>query len=444
MSKNQETNHKSFYTILGKIGDILLWPVLIISLFSSFFMLVQKKQNKITSIFGYSFVNVLSGSMVDEGFKIGDTVITHKCNERNVQIGDIIAFYYASSTKSPSASDMHLVVEYKNYDYKELAKNEEDNIYRTEIQISDYPKINDKSAEYIKKAQDDKAKVYFHQVVAIYIDDEGNMFFKTKGSNNSTADTPLTRGDLIVGKYVTTPVFIRRAVSFCASPLGMIVLVCFPLSMLVLMQCLSLIEQVSIIALEKKLLSGELSYKDEEIKKNLSSNQIESYNKVYYYYITPDEQKPEVKEFLWGDLLNVKIPSDKQLIDLARLNNSLTKLESSDLAYWNEWIEKSKGIEKKKLIQYKNKLFMPKIDNNISQKTNSLREQDSKTLSNKKQELENKQNQVKHKLNINNKTQINEVNNTIINNQIGGVNSNQSISKNSNNTIAKKIPPKKK
>ena len=122
MSKNQESNHKSFYAILGKIGDILLWPVLIISLFSSFFMLVQKKQNKITSIFGYSFVNVLSGSMVDEGFKIGDTVITHRCDERNVELGDIIAFYYTSSTKSPSASDMHLVVEYKNYDYKEIVK----------------------------------------------------------------------------------------------------------------------------------------------------------------------------------------------------------------------------------------------------------------------------------------------------------------------------------
>lgn len=435
MSKNQESNHKSFYAILGKIGDILLWPVLIISLFSSFFMLVQKKQNKITSIFGYSFVNVLSGSMVDEGFKIGDTVITHRCDERNVELGDIIAFYYTSSTKSPSASDMHLVVEYKNYDYKEIVKNEEDNIYRTEIQITNYPKINDKSAEYIKKAQDDKAKVYFHQVVAIYIDDEGNLFFKTKGSNNSTADTPLTRGDLIVGKYVTTPVFVRRAVSFCASPLGMIILVCFPLSMLVLMQCLSLIEQVSIIALEKKLLSGELSYKDEDIKKNLTCNQIESYNKVYYYYITPDEQKSEVKEFLWGDLLNAKIPTDKQLIELARLNSSLTKLESSDLAYWNEWIEKSKGIEKKKLIQYKNKLFMPKIDNNISKDTVSLKEQDNKTLSTQKQESENTQNQAKHNLNINNQKQ---------SNQKDGVNNNQSISKDSKNTTIKKIPPKKK
>lgn len=434
MSKNQESNHKSFYAILGKIGDILLWPVLIISLFSSFFMLVQKKQNKITSIFGYSFVNVLSGSMVDEGFKIGDTVITHRCDERNVELGDIIAFYYTSSTKSPSASDMHLVVEYKNYDYKEIVKNEEDNIYRTEIQITNYPKINDKSAEYIKKAQDDKAKVYFHQVVAIYIDDEGNLFFKTKGSNNSTADTPLTRGDLIVGKYVTTPVFVRRAVSFCASPLGMIILVCFPLSMLVLMQCLSLIEQVSIIALEKKLLSGELSYKDEDIKKNLTCNQIESYNKVYYYYITPDEQKSEVKEFLWGDLLNAKIPTDKQLIELARLNSSLTKLESSDLAYWNEWIEKSKGIEKKKLIQYKNKLFMPKIDNNISKDAVSLKEQDNKTLSTQKQESVNTQNQAKHNLNINNQKQSNQKN---------GVNNNQSISKDSKNTTIKKIPPKK-
>ena len=401
-------------------------------------MLVQKKQNKVTSIFGYSFVNVLSGSMLDEGFKIYDTVLTHKCNERDVQLGDIIAFYYTSSTKSASASDIHLVIEYKNYDYKEIAKNDEENIYRTEIQISDYPKTNDKSSEYLEKAQKDKAKVYFHQVVAIYVDDEGNLFFKTKGSNNSTADTPLTRGDLIVGKYVTTPIFVRRAVSFCASSLGMIILVCFPLSMLVLMQCLSLIEQVSIIALEKKLLSGELSYKDEDIKKNLSSNQIESYNKVYYYFITPDEQKQEVKEFLWGDLLNVKIPNDKQLIELARLKNSLTKLETSDLAYWNEWIENSKGIEKKKLIQYKNKLFMPKISETSINDAKTPSTQNNNNIDVKNQKVENASTESTTNL---------TKDNMIIINQTDGkesINQKLNVDNNSNKTNIKKMPPKKK
>ena len=32
-------------------------------------------------------------------------------------------------------------------------------------------------------------------------------------------------GELIVGKYVTTPKFIRGSISFCASTLGMIILV---------------------------------------------------------------------------------------------------------------------------------------------------------------------------------------------------------------------------
>ena len=357
MSKNSEKQQKSFYYILGKIGDILLWPILVISLFSSFFMLVQKKQNKVTSFFGYSFVNVLSGSMVNEGFKIGDTVLTKRQNERNVNLGDIIAFYYSSDTKSPSA--LTLVVEFRDYKYP--IDTSEDNINNTGVNIDEIPKINDKSAEYLKKAQENKAKVYFHRVVAIYIDSEGNLFFKTKGSNNGTADTYLTRGDLVVGKYVTTPIFVRRAVSFCASPLGMIILVCFPLSMLVLMQCLSLIDQISVISLEKKLISGELSYKDEEIKKSLKGNQIELYNKVYYYYITPDDQKEEVKQYLWGDILNMPVLNDKQRIELALLNNSLFKLQKSDLAYWNEWIENAKGSDKRKLVMYKNQLFKNKL-----------------------------------------------------------------------------------
>lgn len=355
MSKNQEVKHKSFYSILGKIGDILLWPVLIISLFSSFFMLVQKKQNKVTSIFGYSFVNVLSGSMVNSGFLINDTVMVKSINERDIKLGDVIAFYYTYENKSSADSDMHLVIEYKNPSYP--ISLEDDNIYKTDINVDDYVKTEDKKEEYLKKAQDSKSKVYFHQVVAIYVNNAGEMFFKTKGSSNNSSDTYLIRGDVVVGRYVTTPVVVRRVVSFCASPIGMILLVCFPLSMLVLMQSLSLIEQISIIELEKKLMSGKLSYTDDDIVKGLKPDQIELYNKVYFYYVTPEEQKPEVKNFLWGDVLNKEELTDKQLIEKVIIEDSIKKLEKSDNAYWNAWIENSKGANKRKLLQYKNKLL---------------------------------------------------------------------------------------
>ena len=100
MAKYKNGKKVTFYSLIGKIGDFLLWPIMLISLFSSFFMLVQKKQNKVTSIFGFSLVNVLSGSMEDEGFLKNDTVLTKNVNERDIQLGDIIAIYYQTSTIS--------------------------------------------------------------------------------------------------------------------------------------------------------------------------------------------------------------------------------------------------------------------------------------------------------------------------------------------------------
>lgn len=360
MTKTKNGKKLSFYTIMGKIGDILLWPVLVISLFSSFFMLVQRKQNKVTSFFGYSFVNVLSGSMANDGFKIGDTVIVKKVNERDVKLGDIIAFYYSTSTKSATDSDIRFVTYYNDPTYP--IKNDEDNITINEsIDLSLITKKEDKSKEYLKIAQESKAKVYFHRVVGIYVDNDGNLFFKTKGSNNNTSDIPLTRGDLVVGEYVNTPIVVRRAVSFCASSLGMVLLVCIPLSMLVLMQCLSLIEQISVINLEKQLISGQLSYKDEIIQKELPGNLVEVHNQVYYYFITPKEEREEVKNYLWGDLKNADGLSNKKLKQLALVTSACAKLETSDVAYWDEWISNTNGGTKKQLTNYKNKLIMDKL-----------------------------------------------------------------------------------
>ncbi len=357
MSKIEKTHKVSFYAIIGKIGDILLWPVLIVAFCSSFFMLVQRQQNKVTSFLGYSFCNVLSKSMENDGFYKGDTVIVKNVNEKDVKLGDIIAFY-SHSNKHESDSNIHLVVKYINSSFP--LDNDSSNI-KKELDISSIEKTKDNREQNLKKAQDAKASVIFHTVVGIFVDNDGNVFYKTKGSSNGSSDSTLAPSDLVVGKYINTPVFFRRAVSYCASPIGMIILVCLPLSLLVLMQCLSLIEQISIISLEKKLISGQLSYKDEEIKKDLPGSIIELYNKVYYYFMAPDEEKEEVKNYLWGDLYNNISLKPSQAKELALVNYSINILKNSGEAYWDYWIENTKGSIRKKLLKLKNEVDLKKL-----------------------------------------------------------------------------------
>ena len=363
MAKYKNGKKVTMYTILGKIGDFLLWPIMVVALFSSFFMLVQRQQNKVTSVFGFSFVNVLSGSMKDEGFEIRDTVITKQVSERDIQLGDIIAFYYQSSTKPTGTT--HLILGYNYSSGKHVDYSEENIKYgeygQTIAEISanlkQIPKTDTQGPEMLKTAQEKKAKIYFHRVIGIYIDDAGTIFYKTKGSNNSTADSPYARGDLLVGKYVHTPQVVRKAVSFCASTTGMIILVCFPLSLLVLMQCMSLIDQVSIISIE-------IPFEDETVQKDLTGSQMEIYNKVYYYYITPIEKRPIVKDYLWKDLYSTLVLPEKKKQELELVNSSLKLIETSDEAYWNEWINNTKGSVQKNLIKLRDKC-LEKEDNEV-------------------------------------------------------------------------------
>ncbi len=387
MSMTKYKKKISFYSLLGKIGDILLWPVLVIALFSSFFMLVQRKQNKTVSIFGYSMCTVLSGSMTNDGFQKGDTIIVKKTSEKDIKLGDKIAFY-KSTDKNAYDSDIHLIIRYRNSSYP--LSNEDNFDYGLKdgqpIDISSIAKKYDKSAEYLQKAYEDKMPIIFHTVIGIYYDDDGNIYYKSKGSSNGTADGSLVRGDLLVGRYVNTPVAFRRVASFCGSPLGMIVLVCLPLSLLVLMQSLSIIEQVSIINLEKKLLCGQLSYKDDDIKKDLPGYLVEIYNKVYYYYITPNDEKDAVKEYLWKNLFSSNKLNKNDQKELNLVIESIKKLENSKEDYWNVWIDNYKGSTKKYLIKYKNEVLNNNVKDNI-ENTNKI----IKTVSKKEmtQELNN-------------------------------------------------------
>ena len=272
MAKNQDKKHKfSFYWLCGKIGDILFIPIIVISLFSSISMLIQKKQNKPTSFFGYSMVNVLSTSMTDAGFIKGDTVITVKSNVKDIELGDVIAFYnYRDSLDS--STKKNVIVRYKYQDGKKevdiSAENIEGDVLTKDEFISSLVKVKREKEKSVEDAQKAKSSVYFHMVIGIYNDDYGNVFFKTKGTNNASSDNYI-RSDFVVGKYVHTPRVFRDIMSFCGSARGMIILVCLPLSILVLLQCFSLIKQIEVMNIEKQLISGKKHFNDEEIKKTL-------------------------------------------------------------------------------------------------------------------------------------------------------------------------------
>ena len=312
---------KTFYTILGIISDAIIIPVIIISLFSSFVLFSNQRKNEAHMVFGVSFAAVQSGSMEAAGFKVKDIVIVVKTNTDNLRPksenyeGDIIAFY-----------------------------NEYDSVDRSvkKTTISDFDNVPEPTLESIANRKEKSeilnkyTRIYFHRIIGVSVDETGTRFFKTKGDSNVSADVNLIREDLVVGRYVNTPVWIREVFKFCASSIGMMILVVVPLTVLIFMQMLSLLEQISALMTERRVIAGNLKYNSKESIKANVGIEMRDFDKIYYYDVS-DDDKNEVYKFLWSYPENQKLT--KRIIQYAKIVDSSvdTYSQSGADAYWGYW-----------------------------------------------------------------------------------------------------------
>ena len=173
----------TFQKVLSIITDILIYPIIVLAIFSSFVMLNAKRDNEVYAIFGYSIVKILSGSMTASGFEKGDLVILHSVNTDDLRVGDDIAFYRYLDTKDPN----------KN----QLVKIPED--------FSVIPEITSQERVVGTKTKKDAAKekcpVIFHRIIAVYQAADGTRFFQTQGTSNPSPDNTYVREDFVVGKF---------------------------------------------------------------------------------------------------------------------------------------------------------------------------------------------------------------------------------------------------
>lgn len=332
MSKKQKKvkKQKTLYAIFGYIVDIIIYPVILLSFFSSFFMLISKSENQVPPIFGTSFVRVLSGSMKKSDFQINDVVLVRQTDATQLRVGDIIAFYnyddnadnlemlslYNGSTYGTNADDVTNNIsglkkdENGNYVYNQELYNTVKNTTTGEtfVRPSDggaVEKLENPNRVSKDKVIDSGAKVYFHMIVNIYVDQSGTLFFETRGTSNGSSDDHYTREDLIVGKYINTPRFVRDTVKFCASTQGMLLIVVLPLSIIVLLEMLSVLEQINNILLEKKVLRREIPFNTKETQKANVGIEMREHDKAYFYDVMPSHLKEEVFDFLWGYLKEI-------------------------------------------------------------------------------------------------------------------------------------------
>lgn len=200
---------------IGRILDIVLnvifVPILIFVAIFSLSIMITKVTNGVPSVFGYTQIQIISGSMQDAGFKIGETYYVKSINPAELkarddetgQRGDYIAFFqdFDPNCSSPSM-----------------------------VTPTNRP---------AQKASD--ARILFHEIVAIEIDANGERWFTTQGSNNENPDSVKIYQNYVIGRWVEESNFWTDLISFVTSPIGIVCLSVVPCSLIIAVDLYQLI-----------------------------------------------------------------------------------------------------------------------------------------------------------------------------------------------------------
>ncbi len=175
-TKKKKSDHKVrhiIFTIIGIIICIILIPLLVINL--TLIIKSYTNSDEVPNFAGYLPMFVLTDSMYPE-IQGGDLIICHTIDANEVEEGDIIAFFDPASSSNSVVS--HRVVEIES--------------------------------------------------------ENGELYFKTKGDNNSIADADLVPEENIVGKCVYIIPHAGNVAMFMQTTQGLIVCIVCPLAILII------------------------------------------------------------------------------------------------------------------------------------------------------------------------------------------------------------------
>ena len=226
---------KKITRVMDIIFNILLVPIMIVIGIVLSSVLVSKIKTGVASIFGYTQIRIVSGSMQDAGFKVGEKTFVKQTDTDSLVVGDYIAFYQFYDTDCPNPGAVTEDV---------------------------YPKARA------------KGRIVFHAIYGITTDSNGNRWFTTKGTNNVNPDHTQIYEKYVLGKWVDQPNALTNFITFATSPKGIVCLISLPCSLIITVDVYQLILYIfEYKRLQNKTVSQLQSYtpintKDEKDKKD--------------------------------------------------------------------------------------------------------------------------------------------------------------------------------
>ena len=264
MSKRRNKPRDSEYSsrwleILDTVTNVLIIPVLVLSVICSIVMINAKRNNSVPNLFGYSLVTILSESMLDSGFEVDDTVMVKKEDAEEIKVGDIIAYYryietsgdVKSLAKKAEAEEKIEVTEasYLNGNSPNYSKVSSWRLYFNKV----FANLTYTATEASERAIRANSTIIFHQVVDV-VEYQNALWFRTWGTSNIDGngnpqyDSYWIKEDYVVGKYTNTSSVVRSFLGFASTNTGIIWMVEVPSGIQLILSTLELIEIIDMMS----------------------------------------------------------------------------------------------------------------------------------------------------------------------------------------------------
>lgn len=205
--------------ILNLVLDIVLFPILIFATCFSLSLIITKITKGVPMVFGYAMITVVSGSMRDAGFEVGDKAFIKQTEANELAVGDYIAFFDYVDPAHPCPAT---------------------------IANGEKPTSNPR-----------KNRIVFHEIIKIETDANGDLWFRTKGTDNKNKDTNVIYQDYVIGKHVDDGKGIVKFFKFVNSTTGIVLLVVVPCTIILFRDCYELMTMVFEYSDEKKKIKRE-------------------------------------------------------------------------------------------------------------------------------------------------------------------------------------------
>ena len=343
--KQQEVYKKNHnvYSVMGVIGDILFYPIVIITLICCLAIYTAKSENRVPSILGVSMVNIRSGSMEDAGFFKDDIVFLKETAPEKLRAGDIVGYYNTFDRVCDKDVSLTQLTCIQTFSMSKGASE-----YKTDVMEEFREKERQGTRTPVEKLPSNTTLI-FHRIIGVYMKSDGTIFYYLKGDNNALPDSYFIAEDYIIGKYTYTPTVLRGLFSFVSTPTGMISLVVIPLSILILFILFSIIEQVNRMVVERKVLSRKIRFDSEESLQANIGIEMEIDDKVKFYAESPKAEKGDVANFLWR-YLAAGTPKEQKEYEL--IMQAVNKFETKPEEYFKFFIGQAQKKRHKQSIEH--------------------------------------------------------------------------------------------